>query len=82
MSTAGHKARTTTTVTGNWNDITSHHSKSSSQERLASPGKITAGRLTTVEYDGADVGEDESSGKQSFSSLPPRRSKSGRYFGR
>lgn len=82
MSTAGHKARTTTTVTGNWNDITSHHSKSSSQERLASPGKITAGRLTTVEYDGADIGEDESSGKQSFSSLPPRRSKSGRYFGR
>jgi hypothetical protein len=81
MSTAGHKARTTTTVTGNWNDENSHHSKSSSQERLASPGKITTGRLTTVEYDGVDIGYEDEGAKQSFSSLP-RRSKSGRHFGR
>lgn len=80
MSTSGHQARTTTTVTGNWNEIRSQQSKSSSQERLAMPGKITTGRLTTVEYDGADMGEEDDV-RESFSSLP-RRSKSGRYFGR
>lgn len=80
MSTSGHQARTTTTVTGNWNDLRTHESKSSSTERLAYPGKITTGRLTTVEYDGPDMGEEEEvDSRPSVSSLP-KRSKSTKYF--
>lgn len=80
MSTSGHRARTTTTVTGNYNEPSPRHSMSDSQERLAMSGKITTGRLTTVEYDGPDVGEDDDSLERSFFDDTPQRSKSTRYL--